>query len=143
MPDKPSKTSPSSEAIEHSTSAVSISKINNLFKPSSSTSTNKSSASSHFTTNSMGKNSTGKNSTGKNSTGRNSTGRNSMGKEVHIFAFYDFFFTFFDFWHFFFYFCSNNTENEFEYAIPGTLQFWEKGPKNIVDESKEKTPIIW
>lgn len=85
MSDKPSKISPSSEAIENSTSAVSISKINNLFKPSSSTSTNKSSASSHFNTNSMGKNSTGKNSTGKNSMGKNSTGRSSTGKEVSSF----------------------------------------------------------
>lgn len=58
--DMPNKTSPSSEAIEHSTSAVSISKINNLFKPSSSTSTNKSSASSHYNSNSVGKSSTGK-----------------------------------------------------------------------------------
>lgn len=58
--DMPNKTSPSSEAIEHSTSAVSISKINNLFKPSSSTSTNKSSASSHYNSNSIGKSSTGK-----------------------------------------------------------------------------------
>lgn len=61
----PNKTSPSGDVIEHSTSAVSISKINNLFKPSPSTSTNKSSASSHFNTNSVGKNSTGKNSTGR------------------------------------------------------------------------------
>lgn len=53
----PNKTSPSSEAID---SSVSISKINNLFKPSSSTSTNKSSASSHYNTNSIGKMSTGK-----------------------------------------------------------------------------------
>lgn len=57
--DMPNKTSPSSEAIEHSTPAVSISKINNLFKPSSSTSTNKS-ASSHYNSNSIGKSSTGK-----------------------------------------------------------------------------------
>ncbi|XP_031618570.1 uncharacterized protein LOC116337810 isoform X4 [Contarinia nasturtii] len=56
----PNKTSPSNEAIDHSTSAVSISKINNLFKPSSSTSTNKSSTSSHYNTNSIGKSSTGK-----------------------------------------------------------------------------------
>lgn len=56
----PNKTSPSNEGIEHSAPAVSISKINNLFKPSSSTSTNKSSTSSQFNSNSIGKNSTSK-----------------------------------------------------------------------------------
>lgn len=52
--DMPNKISPSSDAIEHSASAVSISKINNLFKPSSS-STNKSSTSSQFPSNLGGK----------------------------------------------------------------------------------------
>lgn len=58
--DMPNKTSPSSEAIEHSASAVSISKINNLLKPPTSSSTNKNSTSSQFASGSTGKNTTGK-----------------------------------------------------------------------------------
>lgn len=70
----PNKKSPSSEAIDHSTSAVSITKINNLLKPSSSsssaaaaaaavavappsTATQRSNTSSQFASGSIGKNS--------------------------------------------------------------------------------------
>lgn len=56
----PNKTSPSAEGIDRSAPSVSISKMNNLFKPSSSTSTNKSNTSSQFNSNSIGKNSTSK-----------------------------------------------------------------------------------
>lgn len=58
----PNKKSPSSDAIEHSVSAVSISKINNLLKPSSSAAatptiaTQRSNSSSQFATGSIGKN---------------------------------------------------------------------------------------
>lgn len=58
----PNKKSPSNDAIEHSASAVSISKINNLLKPSSSaaatptTATQRSNSSSQFAMGSIGKN---------------------------------------------------------------------------------------